>query len=315
MTTTPTDWRDPYNEGVNLAEMDLDEALEYLSEKATWHGQDELDSIVWAEGYAEPGYSLAEGKVGVVLANWNEETKYDPVTGPKVVDSTMKWAAVMLEKRGYSTEWSDEWEQCDECGKIFRTTASYYGWKLSGWIDEGGSAFCRDCLDIDEYLEFFVGKTWKAVSLDDIDLTAHGFVEVKRGMQRGLHEGQAANPDKIGRVCRQVGIDRFLFRLDDSGQFDVEFSLWVDRKTPIADVARLEEALSSAENVDDEVSPAETVKRALKGISQIPAKPGKIQYSEIEVHNDGSSRTVTRDIDREEFVKGINSKKTKGSDR
>ena len=88
----------------------------------------EIENIGWAPGYAEPGYD--QPKRGVVMANWNHL--------PKELDS-------ILDRAGYTVEWSDEWTECSDCGKALRTSPDSYGWRPSYTVTSDGEVVCRVC--------------------------------------------------------------------------------------------------------------------------------------------------------------------------
>jgi hypothetical protein len=74
--------------------------------------ESEIENLMWANGYAEPGYTDPEK--GIVFANWN----YFPRELPDI-----------LERGGYEIEWSDEWATCGDCGRAVRTSPNSYGWE------------------------------------------------------------------------------------------------------------------------------------------------------------------------------------------
>ena len=93
--------------------------------------------ITCAKGCCEPGY---DDKT-VVMADWNNRTRYYPETGKRiVVDNTMPRLAKLFGKLGYDCEWEDEWGVCEECGKALRTQPSSYQWTpyyVEELIEEG----------------------------------------------------------------------------------------------------------------------------------------------------------------------------------
>ncbi len=103
----------------------------------------EIDNMRFAPGYAERGYDVPTK--GVLFADWNKF--------PRDFDK-------VLERAGYAVEWSDEWSQCDDCQRAFRTSADSYCWTPEGvYIEEqdrrdwdnhyrldGSAEMCLDCL-------------------------------------------------------------------------------------------------------------------------------------------------------------------------
>lgn len=172
--------------------------------------QSDIDDVQWSEGYAEPGYD--QPKKGVLLANWNYFSR-------EVTD--------LLERYGYSIEWSDEWITCDDCYKIVRTSPDSYGWKQSAWIDEG-DVFCEQCIKdghVEEYLDAIENHPTRAITLD-IDPADYGYELVQADLESGFHSGQNDDPKKIYQSLKAKGHEHILFKLDSSGQFDINFSVW-----------------------------------------------------------------------------------------
>lgn len=86
----------------------------------------EVENMGYAASYAEPGYE--QPKRGILLANWNRLPS-------KLTD--------VLERAGYSIEWSDEWSVCD-CGKAFRTEPDSHSW-TPAYTERDGELLCREC--------------------------------------------------------------------------------------------------------------------------------------------------------------------------
>jgi hypothetical protein len=91
--------------------------------------ESEIDNLGWAPGYAEPGYD--QPTRGVLLADWN--------VFPTGIDT-------ILERAGYTIEWSDEWITCAECNKAVRTEPDGYDWTPS-YVIVDGDFLCRSCAD------------------------------------------------------------------------------------------------------------------------------------------------------------------------
>jgi hypothetical protein len=189
----------------------------------------QVEEVQLYSGYAEPGYSDPESGL-VATGNWNRITKYHPDKNEfETVDETMPRIAKLFEKLGVELEWSDEWTSCEDCGLLFRTSPDSYGWKKAG-IDEESGTLCCECLAKDpaEYLESLEGDSNRCMTIDSIDLDEQGYVKVNEdSFEHGFHPGQDADPKKIGKALRDIGITRFIFTLDSTGQFDMDFSVWV----------------------------------------------------------------------------------------
>lgn len=92
----------------------------------------ELENIGFSPAYAEVGYE--QPRKGILFANWNKF--------PTNIDT-------LLERNGYAIEWSDEWTQCEDCNKAFRTEADSYCWTPAGKFTEQG-CFCNECIKANE---------------------------------------------------------------------------------------------------------------------------------------------------------------------
>jgi hypothetical protein len=172
------------------------------------NAQSELDSLQWANGYVEPGYSNPEHLI--LFANWNHFPS-------RVTD--------LLERMGYSVEWSDEWSQCGDCGLAVRTSPDSYKWRRSYAILNDCEIVCSDCIHQAPkgYLDELTNNHERADTLD-IDLAAHGFQKFNGTYENGLHPGQNDNPEEIVKLLPD-GVD-YIFQIPSVGQFDITFTLW-----------------------------------------------------------------------------------------
>lgn len=172
-----------------------------------------------------PDYNITQGcsELGyddkpVILANWNH-------VPDKLFD--------LLEKYGYSCEWEDQWIECGNCYKAFRSSPDSYGWEMFGYIGDG-FAVCGNCIDWEEYLEGMENNPRKAVTCSLFykfsDEITSRYTLVKGEFESGLHEGQNDNPSKIlAGLLEKNPAGRYLFVIDGQGQFDIEFSVYEKR--------------------------------------------------------------------------------------
>lgn len=199
----------------------------------TWQVSNRIDEMRAIVGYA----ATREGCYDdiVVLGNWNTINERDPETGywDVEVSKLPKEVGDALETIGAKIEWCDEWSTCDVCNRAIRTSANGYGWKAQFWTNEECETTCENCTTENEdfateYLEWLEGCPSRAVTID-IDLNKHGFYEVdtEYPFERGLHIGQADNPNLIARSLESLGVTRYVFKLDTVGQFDARFSVYV----------------------------------------------------------------------------------------
>lgn len=165
----------------------------------------------FAQGCSEPGYDDKP----VILANWNNIHN-------KVFDS--------LESHGFSCEWEDEWIICDNCYKAFRSAPDSYSWEMYGHIFDG-YALCGDCIEWDEYLESIENTPKMAVTCSLFsahkDEVESRYTMVKDGFENGFHPGQNDDAESILKSMLEHNPNgRFIFVIDDQGQFDIEFSIY-----------------------------------------------------------------------------------------
>ena len=168
----------------------------------------------------------------VAVGNWNEISVYRQVTGAtggghhETLDVTPKRLARALEKIGVELAWSDCVDTCDDCNKLLNTNPHSYGWQPRYVCSEYGTC-CLECLDPVQHLEGLEGQPNRANNVPDVDPTEHGYFLFEEGLEHGWHPGQDASPEVIAKAMRKRGIERFLFHIDDIGQFDMKFSVYV----------------------------------------------------------------------------------------
>lgn len=255
-----------------------------------------LEEMRVVDGYAEPGYG--KGDNVIVLGNWweieNVEYGYLPA---KVGDK--------FEEIGIDTEWGDEWGECSDCRRTFRTSPGSYGWTPSFVYLEDEGNICLDCLANNsrtpEYLATMEGEPGKALTpalgIDPVD---YGYTLVADDFERGLHHGQAADPRAIAKLLREASCTRFIFRIDDVGQFDTQFSVHVHEDALDKGVlARLRKLLKEGET-NSETSPAQHAERALRE-APLPEPGQGILRTTINVD---TGESVSRYVSPEDFIAG-----------
>ncbi len=254
-------------------------------------------------GYAEPGYSDPESGV-IATGNWNAISRWDETTNKSVVtDGTPAKLGHALEKLGVALEWSDEWHSCGQCGKLVRRSPDSYSWKPS-YSEQDGEIECHECIAKDPtiYLESLEAEDRHCNTIDSIDPADHKYVLVSEDLQNGWYGGQKADPSIIGSALRNAGITRYLFNLDATGQFDIEFSVYVHKSEGKAKIQKAKDLLSSPTNTDAKEDPADVLSRGLKAASDTPRQEGPgVQYTKINA--DGTA--TTRLVSPQEFIDGI----------
>lgn len=281
-----------YNKAWNI----LNKLREKHKNDEGWHLRSVLDEVeLYSSGYAEPGY---EGNL-IATGNWNEISHWNEKLHKYITDSdVMPKLASKLEKLGFQIEWGDEWGCCESCLKLIRTSRNSYSWTMSGCIDDNGVT-CGECLkeNSEEYLKSLEGESHRAVTLATLDPADHGYVLVKSEFEHGFYDGQNDSPVVIAKSLRDVGIERFLFRVDSVGQFDLSFSVYVheDEKELLKELSLKSEGPSVSDALERGLKEAAVKMKALDGDG--------IKFAQIQADGTANVRLVSP----EEFVEGIKS--------
>jgi hypothetical protein len=288
-------------------------ALSVFDEKSDNENFDEARAIVtlvheegvsdlWdAPDYSEPGYERDNEDFPVFLANWNAEGCWDHKLNKYVhTCELMPKLGELLENNGASIEWSDEWARCEDCNNAFRISPDSYGWKQFG-VDHGDFVSCGNCIleDPSEYFDWLRGHSDRAVTIHGLDPTDHGYARVNsQSFENGLHGGQDASPDAIASCLRKAGIEDFLFSVDSTGQFDLRFSVFVDRVTHDGAVHALSEGKTTCD-VDPKVALEQGLKAASKAMAEAHDKGVKVADVDI-----GTGSATVKTMTPEEFIRG-----------
>jgi hypothetical protein len=256
-----------------------------------------LDTELCYNGYAEPGYT--DPKSGVIaFNNWNSIDRWNPEnTKSEKIDDAPSRLAAALEEAGVEIEWSDEWACCSDCGKAVRTSPNSYGWQRS-YIETGCDVLCESCVEPEEHLKDLEGDNQRCLTLTSIDPAEHGYVKLEGDFENGYHPGQDADPKVIGKSLRKMGIKRYLFVLDGTGQFDLSFSVWVHK-----DEWSEEREHQWRTAKKDGPSPSEAMKKALQSVPPVEVKK---EGNTITVHkiNAETGEVTTKEITPRDFVEG-----------
>ena len=133
--------------------------------------------------------------------------------------------------------------------RAVRTSADCYSWSPSYVLLNECEIVCIDCLtgnesSVRDYLESLENRTSNALQLH-IDPAKYGYVRLEDGFENGFHPGQNDDPKKITERLREAGEQRpLLFKIDGTGQFDIEFSVY-------ARLAEEEDEAQTAESEED----------------------------------------------------------------
>lgn len=231
--------------------------------------------------YSEYANNDSCGEKGILSGDWNNVSRD---------------VQNLLERAGYTLDWCDAVCSCGGCGKAIQTQPSHYGWKPE-YVVGDGDILCESCVEDDpeDMLADLRGNADKALTLDNIDLSEHGYARVERTFENGWHGGQDDSPRAIAKWLREHGIEDFVFEIDSVGQFDMRFSVWVREE----DAEKAEDAQGKAA-----VDPARALDAALRSIPAVGSTGGGIQYTKVSVGDDGATVT-TRTVSPEQFIAGI----------
>lgn len=193
----------------------------------TRQGENRIEEIQYYSGYVEPGYTDPESGI-VATCNWNAITTYNEETRKwDTVDNTIIRVAKIFEKLGIELEWSDEWRACDDCMKIFRISPDGHGWQPSYVTTEDGYQYCIDCIDAEEHLSNLEGNERAWNRIEQIDPEEHDYLLIQEGFEHGMCRGMDADPPRIAKLLREIGVRRFIFNQDEQSQFYIGFSVWM----------------------------------------------------------------------------------------
>jgi hypothetical protein len=174
-------------------------------------------------GYAEPGYH--DDTTVWVTGNWNDKSFDSPTLAERVPSRLFD----ALERLGVECEWLDEWVQCENCYRLFRTQGDSYSWKMSGaYFGDGYS--CTDCMLSygDDALEDYVNDASRAVTwCGAAHLESLGWARYNGDFENGWHPGQDDDPERITRAIQgsQDDVD-IIFLIDHTEQFSIGFSAY-----------------------------------------------------------------------------------------
>ncbi len=169
----------------------------------------------WYPGWAEDERDTDERGHGVFVANWNR-------------GDAERIGRILERRYDVATDWSDQVDECCDCGAAVRTEPTGYGW-LPGFVrfPDSGELWCRACAlrDVDSYVDV-IGNNPDVADTFGVDWSEHGFDLCEDRLESGWHPGQTDDPRKVFTALRRPG-RTVIFRIDRAGQFDVRFSVWV----------------------------------------------------------------------------------------
>lgn len=170
----------------------------------------EIDNMTSAKEFAESGYD--QPAKGILFADWNYFDK-------RTLD--------ILERMGYECEWSDEWSNCDGCGKAVRTSPDHCAWQPYYVVSDGGLV-CLNCMDWESTLEDEYEDNANKAVFNACDPSKYGYRRVSEDgeFESGFHLGQDDKPKEILKRLHAAGVKRVVFRIPETSQFYIRFETW-----------------------------------------------------------------------------------------
>lgn len=153
----------------------------------------------WYSDWAEGSGSLATGKTGILVGNWNHSTPQ--------IDACVE--ILKLE-----TVFYDEVCGCSNCNKLIQTNPNSMSYRPSYWVGDG-EILCPECVDPVTVITWATQKAHtkhmgdhviEAALIDKCELRKHGWVELKRFDKNpsGYHRPIDPLDDDVDRVWRYI---------------------------------------------------------------------------------------------------------------
>jgi hypothetical protein len=240
---------------------------------------DAIDQANWYREYANHGYDSGRG---VVVADWN--------TLPRGFDYA-------VEAAGYVLDWPDAVSSCDDCAR-----AIHYGDTPSYAFVGDCTILCADCLkdnSAEDYLEGLENDPSRAVNVrgfDDALLAEHGYHKVASDYENGFHLGQTDEPKEIlAKLLAVNPTGRYIFKIDDAGQFDVRFAVWQAYQYEVI-VGNIGSVYSGKSEDEARREYAEYLEQSQKGYGRAPNEPVTLMRdNEIILEHYGASEAEDED--------------------
>lgn len=173
----------------------------------------------YSEQYGEMGYYL-EG-VGILFANWNDYSQ-------RIQD--------YLEAAGYALEWLDQWVIDYGHSKAYRISPNSYDWVCQVTFTDDGELLTPDSPIEDWTHHFAITDHTQPIKALPSHIIANQLKELEfkklrkskelSTFESGFHPGQDDQPENIAKVLFDQGYSEIVFKIESSGQFDIEFSAW-----------------------------------------------------------------------------------------
>jgi hypothetical protein len=175
--------------------------------------------------YTEDSYYPGDPTHGVALANWNH------------VDESV---AEDLSRLGVCLEEQHDFDVCSECGRVVRMFRPESLSMEQSWMrdsaevgsDDDREVFCGNCVRQNpaDVIDEVLSDPRRCITADNVDLSKFRFEKILSNLERGIAEGQDADPKVIADSLESMGVTRFLYVMDHASATVVSFSLYVDSR-------------------------------------------------------------------------------------
>jgi hypothetical protein len=173
--------------------------------------------------YKDDSYFSGDPANGIALANWNH------------VEESV---AEELSRMGVCLEEVNDFGVCCGCSKVVRmlrpdSLSTGHSWTKDAaevGCDDEKEVFCGNCVrqnPADVIVEV-LSDPRRCITVKDVDLPKFGFEEVLSHLERGVKEGQNADPKTISDSLASMGVTQFLFVMGHASAEAISFSLYVN---------------------------------------------------------------------------------------
>ena len=164
----------------------------------------------------------------IVAQSWDDVEKAEKAMMSYITDLPNTYRHGDILEQAFKLCFSDEYNSCSGCGKLIKTTPSYYG-DLPNYLYTDCELLCSDCYSDNDLIELKLNNADTALNPRQLknSLESHGFILYRDNLESGYHPGQTDNPQDISKeIERSYPTADWLFCIDGAGQFDIRFSAW-----------------------------------------------------------------------------------------
>jgi hypothetical protein len=164
----------------------------------------------------------------VIFDSWGEREKFE-----EMIENDFSEEEIDEINRIFEFVFSDEYDLCQNCYRVIRTSPDSYSWVQTFWIQEDGGIYCEQCVRkeyADDYLEEKINNFKSANTIfSEAELIERGYVKLENEYEVGWHEHQDDDPEKIFKKLVEKHKE-ILFNIDWVGQFDCHYSVYIKQE-------------------------------------------------------------------------------------